>query len=107
MEVTHVSNSIDNPATRNYYRLVGYQWEIVWDISSSANADATRQAQWYLNVAPWFMVNQGESSNAARYATVSELFSNWMDEQWDFWAQKVGYLKELDDYAKALYAKKW
>lgn len=107
MEVTHVSNSIDNPATRNYYRLVGYQWEIVWDISSSANADATRQAQWYLNVAPWFMVNQGESSNAARYATVSELFSNWMDEQWDFWAQKVEYLKELDDYAKALYAKKW
>ena len=53
------------------------------------------------------MVNQGESSNAARYATVSELFSNWMDEQWDFWAKKVEYLKELDDYAKALYAKKW
>lgn len=106
MEVTHVSNPISNPATRNYYLLVS-QWEIWWDITSSANADATRQAQWYLDVVPWFIVDQSENSNAARYATISELFSSWMDEQWDFWAKKVEYLKELDDYAKALYAKKW
>ena len=103
----HVANPLDNPATRNRYLLVGYEWEIVWDISAWANADATRQSQWYLNVAPWFIVDQSENSNAARYAEISELFGNWLDEQWDFWAEKVEYLKEMDEYAKALYAKKW
>ena len=103
----HVANPIDNPATRNWYLLVGYEWEVVWDIVASANADMSRQSQWYLNVAPSFIVDQSENSNAARYAKISELFSDWLDEQWDFWAQKVDYLNELDSYAKALYAKKW
>ncbi len=105
--VNHVANPLDNPATRNYYLLVGEEWEVVWDISASTNADVARQSQWYLNVAPWFIVDQSENSNAARYAKISELFGNWLDEQWDFWADKVEYLKEMDEYAKALYAKKW
>lgn len=105
--VNHVANPLDNPSTRNYYRLVGYQWEIVWDISASANANAVRQSQWYLNVAPWFIVDQSENSNTARYAKISELFGDWLDEQWDFWAKKVDYLKEMDNYAQSLYAKKW
>ena len=107
MVAHHVSNPLDNPSTKNYYRLVSYQWEVVGDISSSANADATRQSQWYLDVAPSFVVDQSENSNASRYAMISELFSNWMDEQWDFWTKKLEYIKELDQYAKALYAKKW
>ena len=105
--VNHVANPLDNPATRNYYLLVGEEWEVVWDVSASTNADIARQSQWYLNVAPWFIVDQSENSNAARYAKISELFGNWLDEQWDFWAEKVEYLKEMDEYAKALYAKKW
>lgn len=105
--VNHVANPLDNPATRNEYRLVGYEGEIVWDILASANANVVRQSQWYLNVAPWFIVDQSENSNAARYAKISELFGDWLDEQWDFWAEKVEYLKEMDSYAKSLYAKKW
>lgn len=104
---THVSNPLDNPATKNRYLLVSYEWEVVWDISASANADATRKSQWYLNVAPWFIVDQSENSNAARYAKISELFGDRLDEQWDFWAEKVDYLREMDSYAKSLYAKKW
>jgi hypothetical protein len=103
----HVANPVDNPATRNYYRLVGRQGDAAWDISASANAEVSRQAQWYLNVAPSFIVDQSENSNASRYAKISELFSDWMDEQWDFWVEKLDYLKELDQYAKSLYAKKW
>ena len=103
----HVANPLDNPATKNRYLLVGYEWEIVWDISASANADATRKSQWYLNVSPWFIVDQSENSNAARYAKISELFGDWLDFEWDFWAEKVDYLKEMDSYAKSLYAKKW
>jgi hypothetical protein len=60
-----------------------------------------------LNVAPWFVVDQSENSNAARYAEISKLFSDWLDFEWGFWADKVDYLKEMDEYAKALYAKKW
>ena len=107
MVAYHVSNPLDNPSTKNRYRLVSYDWEIAGDISSSANADATRQAQWYLNMAPSFVVDQSENTNATRYAMVSVLFAEWMDEQWDYWDNKVEYLKELDQYAKALYAKKW
>jgi hypothetical protein len=103
----HVSNPLDNPATRNHYRLVGLQWEIVWDISSSANADVGRQAQSYLNITPSFIVDQSENSNLSRYVKVAELYSDWLDEQWAFWAEKVEYLDELDSYAKSLYAKKW
>ena len=105
--VNHVANPLDNPATKNYYLLVSYEWERVWDIAASANADVARDAQWYLNVAPSFIVDQSENSNASRYASVSVLFSEWFDEQGDFWAKKVEYLDELDSYARALYAKKW
>ena len=86
---------------------MAYENEVVWDISASANADVTRQSQWYLNVAPWFIVDQSENSNVARYASISVWFSEWFDEQWDFWIQKLDYLNELNSYAKALYAKKW
>ena len=102
----HVANPLDNPATRNYYSLVG-SWGSVWDISSSVNADLSRQAQWYLNVAPSFVVDQSENSSVSRYVKIGELYGDWFDEQWDFWAEKVEYLDELDSYAKSLYAKKW
>ena len=107
LEVNHIANPLDNPATKNRYLIVAYENEVVWDISASVNADETRQSQWYLNVAPWFIVDQSENSNVARYASISVLFSEWFDEQWDFWAQKLDYLNELNSYAKALYAKKW
>ena len=104
--VNHVANPLDNPSTRNYYRLVS-QWEAGWDISASVNANATKQSQWYLNVAPWFIVDQSENSNVSRYAKISELFGDWLDEQWDFWYKKVDYLNQMDEYAQSLYAKKW
>ena len=107
MVANHVANPLDNPATKNRFRLVNYQWEIVSDISASANADQIREAEWYLDVAPSFVVDQSENSNMVRYAKISELFGDWLDEQWDFWAKKVEYLEEMDSYAKALYAKKW
>lgn len=53
------------------------------------------------------VVDQSENSNAARYAEISKLFSDWLDFEWAFWADKVDYLKDMDEYAKALYAKKW
>ncbi len=105
--VNHVANPLDNPSTRNYYRLIS-QWEVNgWDVSASVNANATKQSQWYLDVAPWFIVDQTENSNMVRYAEISELFGDWLDEQWDFWARKVDYLKQMDEYAQSLYAKKW
>ena len=99
----HVANPLDNPATKNYFCLVGNcaKEGIVWDAASS------NSSQWYLNVAPWFVVDQSENSNAARYAEISKLFSDWLDFEWAFWADKVDYLKDMDEYAKALYAKKW
>ena len=104
--VNHVANPLDNPATRNYYRLVGDEpGEIIRN--SSTKGSASSNSQWYLNVAPWFVVDQSENSNAARYAEISKLFSDRLDFEWAFWADKVDYLKEMDEYAKALYAKKW
>lgn len=107
LSVNHVANPLDNPSTRNYYRLVS-QWEVNgWDVSASVNANATKQSQWYLDVAPWFIVDQSENSNMVRYAEISELFGDWLDEQWDFWARKVDYIRQMDEYAQSLYAKKW
>ena len=102
----HVANPLDNPATKNRYRLVFSQEEIQWDFSSSVNSNMAAQSHWYLDIAPSFAIDQSDVSNASRYAGISKLFSKWFDAEWDFWEEKTAYIKELDEIVQMLLAKR-
>ena len=102
----HVANPLNNPSTKNRFRLVAASGGILWDFSSSVNSNMDVQAQWYLDIAPSFALDQTENSNASRYAGISNLFSKWFDDEWDFWNEKTAYLKELDEIVKMLLSKR-
>ena len=102
----HVANPLNNPATKNYFRLVGNEGEGVKDLSSSFNSSMEVQSQWYLDIVPSFALDQTENSNASRYAGISRLFSKWFDDEWDFWNEKTSYLRELDEIVRMLLSKR-
>jgi hypothetical protein len=75
-------------------------------LSSSFNSNMEIQSKWYLDIVPWFALDQTENSNASRYAGISRLFSKWFDDEWDFWDEKTAYLRELDEIVKMLLSKR-
>lgn len=106
-EKYHISNALNNPDSKNRYRLVSEEGDSVDDLSASANADLTRQNQGNVVGTPSSDVNLVENSHANRYTEMTQTLSRFLDQQWGLWTQMNDSIKQLDDYATVLYSKRW
>lgn len=107
MQTTYnISNPLDNPATKNTYRMMWTQWEAVKDVITSANPDQNRDIQNELNQRPEPLIDMNETTNAGRYASLSEALGARLDWQWAFWTEIYNYTSDVDSYAQMLYNKK-
>ena len=101
-----ISNPLIDPATKNQYRVVGYEWEVVRDFSAEVNPEINKQAKEQSVSKSSSIFDQGQVSRADHYLQLSEDLSLWMDQQWYFWSDMLHYINEWRNYAEALYAKK-
>lgn len=101
-----ISNRLDDPATKNHYRVVGYEWEVVKDFSAEANPEINRQAKTETVSKSSSILDQWLVTRADHYLQLSEDLSLRLDQQWYFWADVLKYINEWREYAEVLYAKK-
>ena len=103
---THYSikNSLDNPVSKNRYRLVDES--VLNDFSASVNPDIVRQAVADTSVETEFIVDQTEVSKYDRYVQLSNYVAMWMDQEWEFWDFTLEWIKDLTDSANLLLSKK-
>ena len=101
-----ISNSLDNPATKNRFRVIWERWSTVKWYDTASNPDVLRQDLEDLDVAPSPLVDLSEYSREDRYATLSELMHNWDDMQADFREKSKWFIEDMTSYANALASKK-
>jgi len=102
-----VANPINNPVTRNSYRLIASQWEVVDDFSAGANADTNRKIQADLSRIPEPMVSPSDNSDAYRYNVFSSHLWRMMDQIGSFRTNMTNHSSEMNSSTKLLYSKKW
>ena len=101
-----ISSPLNNPATKNRFRIVWSRWESVRWYSTASNPDVNRQNLADLDVAPSAVVDLSEYSREERYAALSKLLHNWDDIQADFWQSSLSLINDMTSYAEALNAKR-
>ena len=101
----HVKNPLNNPVTRNSYRIVWNQWEVVWDYSAGANADVNRKILSDLSNIPKPMVDPSDNSDAFRYNMFASHLGRAMDQQWALRTNITNHQSEMSSYAEMLYSK--
>ena len=106
-EMYNVSNPLDNPVSKNYYRMMWSIWDNITDFKALSNADAVRQDRSNLNKMPELFVDQIENSRASRYADIALDLDLWTDQHAYFWEEVLQYVKDTKEYAEFLYSKKW
>lgn len=104
-EVNQVYYPLNNPAYKNQYRLIGYEWENSQDISQAINPGMNNDEIAQLNQPKTFMI-QWDMSNSQRYVAVTELVDKWAEQQAEFWQQVTDYVVQWWELAQVLYAKK-
>ena len=103
----NISNPLNNNVTKNNYRLISFEWEVLDDLRASANEDDVKERLSDLAVAPSLTTDQTKDSHASRYGDISEILGTWLDQEWSFWVDTLWYIRDMDSYAQALYAKRW
>ena len=102
-----MKNDLDNPVSKNRYRMVGQEWDNVSDVTAIANSDAAKQSLSELSKSPSFMFDPLADSHSNRYIDTSENLVKFLDQQADLWTSINDYMKHLDESAKLLNWKKW
>ena len=102
----HITNSLDNPVTKNYYRVLMNEWDIVQDFSSVATLNANRKSLSDVNETSESVVDWVKNANVDRYGIFAGGLGDWMDQQWTLWALIGDYAVDLDAYSKELYQKR-
>ena len=106
LEYYWIWNSINNPATKNKFRIVWDRWDSVKWYDTASNPDVNRQDLADLDVAPSLSVDLSDYSREERYATLSQLMHNLNDMQAHFWERIIENIKDMTSYADALNAKR-
>lgn len=101
-----ISNPINNPVTKNRYRLIWKAWEMSSNVTDAANTNQANNAINDLNISPEPLINLNKNSDANRYNTFEEYLWIRMDQQWTLWNETLNYVMDLDYYADMLYQKK-
>lgn len=99
-----VANPVDNPVTKNTYRIIWTQESN--DYSLAANWDRNNQILSDLNKAPESMVDLVSNSDANRYNMLSNYLLRWIKQQWTLWTKASDYTSEMDSYATMLYSRR-
>lgn len=99
-----VANPLNNPVTKNSYRIIWTQESI--DYSLAANGDRNNQVLADLNKAPESMVEGTSNSDANRYNTLANYLSRWIDQQATLRTKVSDYTSEMDSYAIMLYSRR-
>ncbi len=102
-----ISNPINNPGTKNRFRVIWERGSSVKWYSTASNSDVNRQDLADLDVAPSPLVDLSGHSREERYAILSQYMHNWDVMQADFWEKSIKFIVDMTSYAKALEWKKW
>lgn len=105
MQIYNISNPLNNPVSKNAYRLIGDDWEVVNDYSAASNPDVNRDVLKEVNQEPQ-SVQTEDISNTQRRVEITKLVDMWASQQWSFWVQATDYANQWKDLSELLYSKK-
>jgi len=101
-----IYNDLENPVSKNYYRLIGKTWEETDDVTAQWNSQWTKQSQTNLWVSASSLVDSNSDSRASHDFNKSMLLDKWLDQQWDLWMAIDGYINDLAEDTIGLDSKK-
>lgn len=101
----NISNPLDNPVSKNAYRIIGYDGEIVNDYSAASNPEVNRETLKEVNQEPQ-PIQSEDISNAQRRVEITRLVDTWASQQGTFWIQATNYANQWKELSELLYSKK-
>lgn len=101
-----IYNNLENPVSKNRYRVIGKQWEETDDITTQWNPQWTKQSQSNLSVSSSSVVNSNSDSRASHEFSKSQLLDKWLDQQGNLWISIEGYIIALTEDTIGLDSKK-
>lgn len=105
-QIYWISNPLNNPVSKNKFRIVWEEWENTSDYSASVDYEWLVDKKEDMNTTIQPMVNR-DTSYAERYVMISEMVDKWAKQQQQFWEQATEYANNWGSLSEMLYSKKW
>lgn len=102
----NISNSLNDSSRKNKFRMVWYEWENINDYKWQIDADKFRKVEDDMENSAELLAGKIEELQSDRYVSTSEDLNTFLDRQASYWKAMQEYVNNVEQYAKALYAKK-